>query len=215
LTTVAFRRRAHSVRVGLTRDQKAGGSSPSGRTTRLDHPFGLPSDIDVGQGAVWASFSGGGLIRIGRDRSQTLFEPGGDLNAIAVGEGSVWLADQLQGTPSRLEPGHERAEPVADLAGNLDQLAAGEGYVWVLDSGAGTVTPVDPESGPKTPIRVGEDPTDLAVGLGAAWISDGTGAIFRIDAGTLSTRKFTVDGPVAALAVADDRQTRWAIISGR
>jgi class 3 adenylate cyclase/streptogramin lyase len=181
----------------------------------VESTFGVPSDIDVGQGGVWASFSGGGLIRIGRDRNLTLLEPGGALNAMAVGEGAVWLADQLQGTLSRLEPGHETAEPVADVAGNLDQLAAGEGYVWVLDTGAGTVTPVDPQSGPKTPIRVGEDPTDLAVGLGAAWISDGSGAIFRIDAGTLSRQRFTVDGPVAALAVADDRQTLWAIISGR
>jgi streptogramin lyase len=177
--------------------------------------FGLPSDLAVGEGAVWATFNSGGLIRIDRRGRVTLLEPGGALDKVAAGEGAVWLADQLQGTLSRLEPGSETAEPTADLAGNLDILAAGEGYVWALDSGAGTLTPVDPESGPKTPIRIGEDPTDLAVGFGAAWVSDGNGTLTRIDGGTLERTTLPVDGPLAALALDADRQTIWVLVAER
>jgi class 3 adenylate cyclase/streptogramin lyase len=179
----------------------------------LQSASGLPSDIEVGEGAVWACFGSEGLVRIARDGEVTVLRPGGGVDAIAVGEGAVWLADQLEGAFSRLDPHSDTARPVADLFGNTDVLTAGEGYVWVLNTVAGTVTPIGPESGPRTAIRVGHDPTDLAVGLGAAWIPDEDGTITRIDAGTLTTTRFSVDGPLAAIALDDEGGTLWALVA--
>lgn len=92
-------------------------------------------------------------------------------------------------TVTAVDPGSgKRIGGPFQVTGNLDAMVAGEGRMWILDKGAGTVIPVDPASGPGNPQPVGEDPTDLAVGLGAAWVSDQDGTITRIDAGTCSQR---------------------------
>jgi streptogramin lyase len=61
-------------------------------------------------------------------------------------------------------------------------VAAGLGYVWVASDDR-TVIRFDPESGAEVgaPIRVGRDPTAIAIGEGAVWVAaSGEGAIYRI-----------------------------------
>jgi hypothetical protein len=71
-------------------------------------------------------------------------------------------------------------------------------------------------TGELDPIRVGSDPSDLAVGLGAAWVSDQSeGVIYRVDADatTLAT-PIEVGAPVAAVAVDEEANTLW-LVTGR
>jgi YVTN family beta-propeller protein len=51
---------------------------------------------------------------------------------IAVGAGSVWVANGLDGTVSRVDPVSGEAVATIEVGGRPDELAVGEGGVWVL-----------------------------------------------------------------------------------
>jgi YVTN family beta-propeller protein len=53
-------------------------------------------------------------------------------------------------------------------------VKTGFGYVWVANGGDDTVTQIDPKTASPvgSPIRVGDDPADIAVGKGAVWTAD-------------------------------------------
>jgi DNA-binding SARP family transcriptional activator/streptogramin lyase len=68
--------------------------------------------------------------------------------AIAVGLGSVWVANGEDGTVDRLDPGtgsfQEQSHPIGIGGGDLSDIAIGSHAVWVADGNAGTVTRIDP-----------------------------------------------------------------------
>ncbi len=103
--------------------------------------------------------------------------------AIAVGEGSVWVADNVGGTVSRIDAatGELEGRPIEVGAGPVG-LAVGEGAVWVA-SGDDTITRIDPVDGTTELAAVGVgDPRGIVAGEGAVWVSSGTnGAVTRID----------------------------------
>ncbi len=60
---------------------------------------------------------------------------------MAVGEGSVWVANAGDGTVTRIDPA--RATVVGDpipVGRDPRELAVGEGFVWVANAGDGTST---------------------------------------------------------------------------
>ena len=63
--------------------------------------------------------------------------------ALAAGAGSLWAANTLDGTVSRIDPdsGHAVAIPVG---GEPSALAFGAGSLWVADGSGSTVAQVDP-----------------------------------------------------------------------
>ena len=87
--------------------------------------------------------------------------------------------------------------------------------MWILDSSAGVVIPVDPVTSlPGSPIRVGLNPTDVAVGLGAVWVTNnGDGTISKIDPVTGNVEAFEIGGPVAAIAVDERSDTVWVAVA--
>lgn len=114
-------------------------------------------------------------------------EVGGAPSAIAVGEGSVWVADNVGGTVSRIDAasGELDGDPIRVGAGPVG-IAIGEGAVWVA-SGDDTVTRIDPadDSTARASVRVG-DPSGIVAGEGAVWVASGTdGTVTRIDPGSL------------------------------
>jgi DNA-binding SARP family transcriptional activator len=71
---------------------------------------------------------------------------GSDPRAIAVGLGSVWVANAADGTVDRLDPatGAFRGHPIGIGGDDLSGIAIGSGSVWVADGNDGTVTRIDP-----------------------------------------------------------------------
>jgi streptogramin lyase len=166
---------------------------------------------------VWETWGSGDLIRIDphRERAERI-DLHTNLYGVAVGEGSVWVGDQLHGTIIPVDPASGAPGKPIDLFGNIDAIAVGEGQVWVLDKGAGTVTPIDPSQGrPQPQVGVGDNPTDMEVGLGAVWVSDESGTIARIDALTHQKTSFDLDVPVASLAVDTESETLWVLVAER
>jgi len=99
----------------------------------------------------------------------------------------------------------------------LNAIEAGAGAVWILDKGAGVVTPIDPVDGTVgSPIRVGVDPSDLAVGLDAVWVANAEdGTISRIDPSTDVVETISIGSPVAAIAVDESSRSLWIVIARR
>jgi len=114
-------------------------------------------------------------------------EVGGTPSAIAVGDGSVWVADNVGGTVSRIDAagGEVEGERIRVGAGP-EAIAVGEGAVWVA-SGDDTITRIDPAGGTaeRVAVRVG-DPRGIVAGEGSVWVASGSdGTVTRIDPETL------------------------------
>jgi class 3 adenylate cyclase len=180
-------------------------------------PSDNPTGMAVGEGAVWETWGSGHLVRVDprRERAEAI-NLHTSLFGVAVGEGSLWVGDQLYGTVIPVDPVSHRPGRPIDIFGNIDAMAVGEGHVWVLDKGASTVQPIDVSTGrPQAAIDVGEDPTDIAVGLGAVWVSDESGTITVIDTLTLETRDLDLGTPLASIAVDPDTETLWVLAAQR
>ena len=160
--------------------------------TRLTGPDHLPG---VGENAVGRIDTGeGGLVeqyRVGR-------EP----RAVAAGAGSVWIADALDGTVSRLEPGRDRIVTIP-VGPDAVALAFGGGALWVAERGDRTVAQVSPSSNKVVRrIEIANAPSALAVGFGSVWVGSAVDqTVSQIDAGgTTATRRIRLGSPPTAIA---------------
>lgn len=123
----------------------------------------------------------------------------------------MWVGDALASTVRFVDPQTGKASEPIEASG-IDGLAADGGSVWVLDAGSGTVTQVDSASGTGETVRVGDDPTDMVAGLGALWISDGVGALWRVDPVTHEATSIEIGSPLAAIAIDKTHGTVWAFV---
>jgi streptogramin lyase len=129
-------------------------------------------------------------------------------------DGDLWVVDQLGKTLYRYDA---RGNPLdsVELQVTPDDVVAGPaGDLWVLNSSGGTVTHIGPDGEVGQPIRVGEDPSDLAVEPDALWVATQDGrTIQRIDPALGQRDKpIPMPGPVAALGVDPDTGEVWAYL---
>jgi YVTN family beta-propeller protein len=159
-------------------------------------------------GQVWAAFGIGEVGRI-NPTSNDLVEPkaiaGVTPSAIAIGEGSVWVANSGENTVSRINP--RTASEVSDPSTGRRPLgvAVGAGSVWVTNGADDSVTRIDAASGSTATISVGKGPIGVAFGAGAIWVANGgDGTVSRIDAETGDVVKtIRVGGAPTGVAVGD------------
>ncbi len=136
--------------------------------------------------SVWVGRSAGGVARVDPDaeRVDARVALGNSPNSIAIGEGGVWVTDDVDNTVSRIDPGGTHTVSGTTPVGQEPaSVAAGEGAVWVANSLDGTVSRVDPETTAVTDtIAVGGRPTGIAVGEAAVWVANSLdGTVSRID----------------------------------
>jgi streptogramin lyase len=113
----------------------------------------LPSDVSVGEGAVWVVTARGAVARIDPVRNEVAavieLPREAVTGGIAAGEGAVWVAGSVSGV-HRIDPTTNRLTatiPVTqgeDGALAVDEVTVGEGAVWT--EGVWTIRSVD-ESG--------------------------------------------------------------------
>jgi len=131
---------------------------------------------------------------------------GSPADGIAVGAGSVWVSNGLDGIVSRIEP-ETYAVRTIPLGGRPAGLAFGAGSLWVTNSEDRVVAQIDPKSTTVVQtIPVGNGPRAVAVGFGAVWVANSVdGTVSRID---LEREKepmiISVGGTPVALAVSRD-----------
>ena len=141
--------------------------------------------VALGEGTLWVAPQFGLLTRV-NPRTGSVLRPAIDSghyqDAVAAGDGSVWVAGGSANTVTRVDAASGVTTPIPVGNGPTD-IALGSGAVWVTLGLEDSVARIDPETGgvDKT-IPVGRSPAGVAVGAGAVWVANsGDGTVTRID----------------------------------
>ena len=104
---------------------------------------------------------------------------------IAYAAGSIWVANTGDNTITRIDAGSDKPSKPLPIAAT--ELAFGDGTLWASDTTANRVVRIDPTTGRLVyPIGVGNGPSAIAFGSGAAWVVNSLGTVWRIDPETNS-----------------------------
>jgi class 3 adenylate cyclase/streptogramin lyase len=117
------------------------------------------------------------------------------VDAIALGEGALWVVERDDQHVARLDADSGAVEATIPIGAPRIQplnfrhpevqtaVAAGEGGVWVLDAIEGTVWQIDPiQNEVKRTISVDAGAKAITVGFGSVWVANPvSGLIYRID----------------------------------
>ena len=174
---------------------------PRGQLSKVDPQFGevtktitaLPSlgiptqlgSVAVGLGPVWAVYGESTLVRVdpgsGKIRGRGL--AGALPTGIAIGSGSLWVANSGDATVFRFNPLTFVEGPIktVSVGSRPTAIAFGERAVWVSDGGDDAVTRIDPATNSTATISVCDEPVAVATSPGAVWVACASGAIARID----------------------------------
>jgi YVTN family beta-propeller protein len=140
--------------------------------SRLTASDGLAA---IGENAV-------GVIDPDNGRITARYAVGRGPAAVVTGGGSVWVANALDGTVSRIDRGRDQIVTIP-VGGRPTALAFGAGSLWVADGDSRSVMQVDPGTNAVVQrIEVANIPRGVAVAGGALWVASGVdGAVHRID----------------------------------
>ena len=114
------------------------------RLTRIDSESGqvlatiqlevAPTDVAVGEGAVWVTNrSDDSVSRIdpATNRVTGTIRVGRSPEGIAVGDGAVWVASTRDGSVTRIDPATTDIVATIEVGAQPGDIAVGEGGVWV------------------------------------------------------------------------------------
>jgi ABC-type transport system substrate-binding protein/DNA-binding SARP family transcriptional activator len=168
--------------------------------------LGRPNGVAYGAGAAWVTDSAANmLLRISPAGQVNDHIPvGRDPAGVVVADGEVWVANELDGTVSEVNPGSGTQVAVIPVGIGPDAIAAGFGSVWVADVTSDTVSRIGAVSGDVlSTISLGSAPDAIAAGDGAVWVtSQETGELLRVDpAGNRVTQATAVGQSPDGLAV--------------
>jgi DNA-binding beta-propeller fold protein YncE len=159
----------------------------TGRTVATVPVGRAPLDLVATPGAVWVPNSGGGGDSVARIDPQTNrlagrpVRTGASPQSLAVGGGSLWVANHDAGTVTRIEQASGKV--LADIAvpSEPHRVAYGAGAVWVGNWHDNSVTRIDPATNRVvgSPIPIGfHHAGNLVVGAGSVWVTSD----YRVDA---------------------------------
>ncbi|HEY7042038.1 MAG TPA: ABC transporter substrate-binding protein [Nocardioidaceae bacterium] len=174
--------------VGLASNSFSLVSSDGHASTPLtidEAPFGVAVDGKV----VWLPrYSDDAVLSLDTVTDEKeLVQVGDGPDAVAVGEGSVWVANSGDGTVSEVSPaaGRTVGDPI-HVGNGPSGIAVGEGAVWVALSVDGAVAKIDPDTGKVVDtFSAGTNPTRVAVDFGKVWVTnESVGTVTPIDPAT-------------------------------
>jgi class 3 adenylate cyclase/streptogramin lyase len=176
----------------------------------------VANDIAVGGNNVWVSFGDGRLVKLdGRTLAVIGDTKAGEFaDGVVVGAGGIWVLDVGNGTLTGIDPRTLERSGKATFGGSILAMAADPERVWLLDAVGDDVIPVGADGIVRDPIPVGPNPSGIAVGLEAVWVSDESGDVYRIDPLTKQADVFHVGGHLTAIAVDGTTDTLWLTVGG-
>jgi YVTN family beta-propeller protein len=169
--------------------------------------------LAAGAGGVWTVntapfFKRGSLVRIDAATNRLDGRPtplGPAPSGVAVGAGSVWVADAIDGTVRRIDPVHRRTIARIRVGRQPYELVFAAGSVWVTNADDGTVSRIDPRANRvNATIRVGPNPYGIAVGNRSLWVANlGNGTVSELELSSGRTaRTIRIGGDPLDVAVA-------------
>jgi YVTN family beta-propeller protein len=160
-------------------------------TTRIaPSPPPLPKGgpVAVGAGSVWVANGDASIVRIDPQSGavRARIDVGNDPEAIAVGDGAVWVADFEDDTVTRINPATNTVSGSIPVGQEPSAIAVGAGGVWVPNTEDNNVERIDPSTGAViATIAVGRRPTGVTVGAGSVWVANSlSGTVSRVDPAT-------------------------------
>jgi YVTN family beta-propeller protein len=158
---------------------------------------GRPNGVAYGAGAAWVTDSADNfLLRVDSagqviDRIPVGSGPAG----VTVGDGEVWVANELDGTVSEVNPGAGTQVATIGVGVGPDAIAFGYGSVWVANVTSDSLSRIGAATGQVVAtIPLSGAPAGVAVGDGAVWVTtQETGELLRVDPGN--------DRPSQAIAI--------------
>jgi YVTN family beta-propeller protein len=130
--------------------------------------------IAVGAGATWVSDTGNDVVSkiVGDSVVGNPIPTGAGPGAIAVADGSVWVAERYANKVARIDPSADRVTTEIPVGEAPRALAVIGHSVWVANSGDGTLSEIDTRTNRVVhTLRIGNSPAALAVIGGRLWVS--------------------------------------------
>jgi DNA-binding SARP family transcriptional activator/ABC-type transport system substrate-binding protein/streptogramin lyase len=123
--------------------------------------------------------------------------------AMAIGEGSVWLADADHSSVLRIDPETRTVVDRIPVGNGPSDVAFGGGALWAGSTVAGAIARIDPATGTVTQnIELGVTESALAFGLGSLWVADPNDrALIRIDPDTGNKRMISLPEEPSDVAI--------------
>jgi len=141
-----------------------------GRTIQIGSPV---QGIAYGGGKLWVTDPvGNSLVEIAPGSGVvTRISVGSGPTAVAYHDGTVWIANNLDGTVSRVDANASRVTGTYLVGAGPNGIAVTPGAVWVTDEVTGTLTRVDPLSGQLFHKSLGGRPEGVAALDGSLWVA--------------------------------------------
>ncbi|HEX6675492.1 MAG TPA: hypothetical protein VF486_10745 [Actinomycetes bacterium] len=159
----------------------------TGRTVATIRVRRGPVDLAATPGAVWVTNSGGGgdsVARIDPHTNLLAGRPvttGASPQSLAVGAGSLWVANHDEGTVTRVDLASGKVVADIPVPSEPHRVAYGAGAVWVGLWHDNSVSRIDPHTNRVvgSPIPIGfHHAGNLVVGAGSVWVTSD----YRVDA---------------------------------
>jgi peptide/nickel transport system substrate-binding protein len=149
--------------------------------------IGRPGGVAYAAGATWITDSADDLLlRVDsaqqiRDRIPVGRGPAG----VAAGDGELWVANELDGTISEVNPGAGTVVATIRVGNGPGAIAFGYGSLWVGNVTDNTLSRIDAGSGlVVATIPLGSSPADVAAGARGLWVTSmDTRRLLLIDPG--------------------------------
>ena len=140
---------------------------------------GAPADVEFTPDGVWVSVAPNGLALIDpASTNVTLTQTiGNGPAAVHAAFDSIWVANYLDGTVSRLEPSTGRVQATIPVPEGPKALVAASGSLWVANEFDDSITAIDPETNSvEQTIPVGGATASIAADDDALWLAIGASA---------------------------------------
>ena len=193
-------------------------------TTMVSAPVGLPAaptGIGAGDGAIWISAgfgstsSRGGVLRVGSvSRSiEATYDLQSGVDAVAVGEGSVWVTNRLYNVVSRIDLTTLSVASDIAVGEQPESVTVGGGWIWVGSTVDRTIWRIDPNTFEAVnQLTLADAPYDLAYGFDRLWVSSTTGNSVVVIDGTSTTIQQTIDVPAAPRGLTVGTESVWVAL---
>jgi YVTN family beta-propeller protein len=140
---------------------------------------GLPSDVAFTPNGVWVSIAPNSLARVDVAELAVLLTRtvGNGPTAVIPAFESIWVANHLDGTVTRLEPSTGREVATIPVGEGPNSLVAAGGSVWVANELGDSISAIDPVSNDAgSPAPVGGATASLASDGDGLWLAVGASA---------------------------------------
>jgi YVTN family beta-propeller protein len=151
----------------------------SGESRPVPDLAGRPAGIAFAPDGLWSSFAPSGIARVDTAGPTVTFTEtvGSGPTAVLAAFDSIWVANHLDGTVSRMDPTSGRKEQLFPVGEGPAALGATTDTVWVANEFGASITAIDPATNEvERTLPVGGSAVSLSIDGDHLWLAVGASA---------------------------------------